>query len=118
MESEDLQHRSEEVVNLTIHKSTRNLIIAKAFIALCLTCSLGYFYQQTSIKSHKKGRELTKTDYLSNYEIYRSELLKSPFSENLFLSTLLAFMVIAILIGSYEIATLAIYLMIGKIVQR
>jgi hypothetical protein len=112
------QQRPEESLTLIIKKPTRNIFFAKILILLGLSLGFGYWFARDSSQRYETGRELTQEKYLERFDEYKGNLISRRQQENPVLSTLVMFITMSFLIGSYELTALMIGLMIEKMIRR
>lgn len=110
------QATEEEKITFVLKRSTRNIWIAKFIILLASTAIFSSIFLEASLINYKKGQELTKEEYIANYEQYKNSLLASKTYTNAPLSTLAVFIMFAFLLGSYELTALIIGFIIGKLI--
>jgi hypothetical protein len=108
------QQPLEETLTFTIKKSTRNIFLAKTIILLGLTLLGGYFFTQNAYQKYERGHELTKEEYLEEFDAYKGNLLNAKQYENPLFSTFIVLIMVSFFIGSYELTALGIGFIIGK----
>ncbi|MBW4532596.1 MAG: hypothetical protein KME09_01535 [Pleurocapsa minor HA4230-MV1] len=116
--TEPPQQRPEESVTFVISKSTRNVFFAKILILLGLTLLGGYWFARKSANDYERGCELTQEKYLERFDEYKGALLNAKQYDNPLYSTFLMLIVVSFFIGSYELTTLIIGFIIGKVIRR
>jgi hypothetical protein len=109
--------QNEESITITIPKSTRNALIARLLVILSLTGLCGYSVIKTSAAQYEAGQQLTQETYLAKFEEHKARLLNAKQMTNPAVVGLASFIVIAFLIGSYELMSLSIGLLVGKLIR-
>lgn len=76
------------------------------------------FFTQYETQNYEKGRELMQEKYLEGFDEYKGSLLSSKETANVPVATLVMFLMVSSLIGSYELTALLIGFIIGKLIRR
>jgi hypothetical protein len=110
--------QNEETVTITIKKLARNALLAKFIVVIGLTALFSHYWIKEASQDYEEGKKLTPQIYIEKYEEQKGKLLQSGrYAENQPLTITAAFIVIAILVGSYEVMVLVIGLLIGKLIR-
>jgi hypothetical protein len=91
--------------------------MARTILIILLSIVLGIFYAKTATENYQKGSQLTQGKYLENFDRYKSSLIAGNPPQHPAAAIFVSLIVISFLIGSYELASLAISLAIGKILK-
>ncbi len=109
------QQSSDNNITIGIKSSVRNQLIARTIIVIILSSALGIFFAKDANEKYQKGSELTQEKYLKNFDRYKNSLMSGNAPTHPAMAILVSLMMISFLIGSYELAALAISLMIRKV---
>ncbi len=102
-------------ISIKIQSSVRNQFVARVILVTILSVVFGIFYANIATKNYQKGSQLTQEKYLKNFDRYKSSLMNDSAPQHPAASIFVSLIVISFLIGSYELAALAISLIIGKV---
>jgi hypothetical protein len=111
------QQHSEESTTIKIGKLIKNRIIAKSILAIALATALGIFYAKDATSKYEKGQQLTQEKYIKDFDRYKNSLMNGNAPQHPAASIFVSLMLMSFLIGSYELAALAISLIIGKVLR-
>ncbi len=116
MNSSDLsQQNLDSSITIKIKNLSRNKLIAKIILASSFAVILGLFYNKNSQEKYEVGLQLTPAKHQKNYEKYKISLMSEYAPRNPATSIFIMLIIMSFLIGSYELAALAISLIIGKV---
>lgn len=108
----------EEKVTFSIRRSSRNTFFAKLLILLSLTVLAGQFFAQNGAREYEKGRNLTEEKYLEGFDEYKGALLEGKQYDDPLIATFVMFIIVSFLIGTYELTTIILGFLIGKVIRR
>lgn len=109
----------EDSISINIKSSIRNQFIARVILIILLSSAFGILLVKNATEKYQKGSQLTQEKYLENFDRYKSSLIGD--NDNLHryppVTIFVSLILMSFLIGSYELAALAISLVIGKILK-
>ncbi len=111
------QQPSDENNTIKIGNSIKNQIIAKSILAIAFAIAIGIFYAKDATSKYEKGQQLTQEKYLKNFDLYKGSLMNGNAPQHPAAAIFVSLMMMSFLIGSYELAALAISLIIGKVLK-
>jgi F0F1-type ATP synthase membrane subunit a len=117
MNSLEPDRQSEHRMTINIKSSVKNQFIARTILIILLSTALGIFYAKDATDKYQKGSQLTQEKYLENFDRYKNSLMTDTSPQHPALAIFISLMMMSFLIGSYELASLAISLAIGKILK-
>ena len=118
MNSSDLsQQNLDSNITINIKDLVRNRLIAKIIVTSSLAIILGLSYTKSSQEKYEIGVQLTPEKHQKNFEKHKISLMSEYAPRNPVQSIFLTLIIISFLIGSYELVSLAISLIIGKILK-
>lgn len=109
------QQPLDENITTSIKHPVRNQLIARAILIVLLSSALGIFYAKDANEKYQKGSQLTQEKYLKNFDRYKSSLTTNLAPKHPGAAIFVSLIMMSFLIGSYELAALAISLIIGKV---
>lgn len=114
----DIPPQNEETITITMKKLARNALLAKLIVVIGLTALFSHYWIKEASRDYEEGKKLTPQIYLEKYEEQKGKLLQSGrYAQNQAITITAAFIVMAILVGSYELMVLVIGLLIGKLIR-
>lgn len=90
------------------------MLFSKLIITLVLTVIISYSFVYNANQQYKKGIELTQKSYIKQYKEYKDDLLAYKQFTYVPSSTFFTFVGVSILVGSYELSTFLISLLLKK----
>lgn len=114
----NLSHQpSEESTTIKIGNSIKNRIIAKSIVVIALAVALGIFIAKDATSKYEKGQQLTQEKYIKDFDRYKNSLMNGNAPQYPAASIFVSLILMSFLISSYELAALAISLIIGKVLR-
>lgn len=111
------QQDSTESTTIKIGNSIRNKMIAKAIVTIALATAFGIYVAKEATSQYERGQQLTQEKYLKNFDRYKNSLIGTSGLQNPAASIFVSLMMMSFLIGSYELAALAIKLIVAKVLR-
>jgi hypothetical protein len=111
----DQSSRVKEQVTINLSSSTRNRGIAKCLTILLFGFAFGYFYHQDYDSRLQKVEQLTKEQYIADFEIYKAKLREQAIPPSI--APLIGILAACLLYGSYELLVTLVSWMMGKILK-
>jgi hypothetical protein len=109
------QQLSDKSITIDIKSSFRNQLVARTVLVILFSGALGIFYAQDATEKYQKGTELTQEKYVKNFDRYKSSLMSGNAPTHPVAAIFICLIMMSFLIGSYELAALAISLIIAKV---
>ncbi|MGF1493875.1 MAG: hypothetical protein ACFBSC_15765 [Microcoleaceae cyanobacterium] len=111
-----MENSSPDSLKITVPRFSRNTFIAKLSLVLIFSGVFGYYFQRQALINVERGQQLTRESYLEEFDQYRRELLNNEtYVNNPALGYIAMLIVLAVLIGSYELLSILLSLLIGKL---
>jgi hypothetical protein len=108
---------SDDLYTFTIKSSAKNKILAKLIITAGLIAITTHLSLQSAICQYEEGKNLTQEEYLKDFNDHKRELLKSEFRANPVVTCLSSLIMLSLLIGSYELLSLMLAIILGKMIK-
>jgi hypothetical protein len=108
----------EEHITIVLKRSTRNVLLTKLITAIALTAFFSSYFISLSAKQYEEGKNLTVETYAEKFEQHKVNLMSANrYASNIPLAVVASFITICFLVGSYELITLLIGFLIGKLTR-
>jgi len=102
-------------VTINIPTSTRNKTLGKILFIVLISGGFGYYFTIYAAAKYQAGKQLNLREYTANYEQYKAKLL-SPGPIPVPVGMFLMLIIMAMIFGLYELLSLLLGLMIGKLI--
>jgi hypothetical protein len=100
-----------EEINIKINRKASNVYIGKILLLFLFSALFAFLVSSSEEEDNVKGRQLTKEEYMANYENYKADLTDEPIS--VVFGTIVFMLAFTFFFGLYELLGIAFGRVVG-----